>query len=175
MTCSTECWEQSTRMVIRLRLGSWVGPTASESMLKPRRANSPAQRVSTPGPFSTSTERVWCVMAAPCARGAPGLPGAPDRSVAPSSGTLGWWRHGGAKARRSPSVPPSGRTRSSGAGRPCCGTPSDVGVEPTSDALLHPRVVILRPLHVDHLGGRGAGRHHRIHLLLVVDVRIDHA
>ena len=29
-----------------------VGPTASESMLKPRRANSPAMRASTPGLFS---------------------------------------------------------------------------------------------------------------------------
>src|SRR5690349_11345249 len=42
-------------MVIRLRLASSVGPTASESMLNPRRAKRPAQRVRTPGRFWTST------------------------------------------------------------------------------------------------------------------------
>ena len=35
---------------------SSVGPTASVSMLNPRRANRPAMRVSTPGLFSTSTD-----------------------------------------------------------------------------------------------------------------------
>ena len=35
-----------------------VGPTASVSMLKPRRANSPEMRVSTPGLFSTRIERM---------------------------------------------------------------------------------------------------------------------
>src|SRR3954471_15317588 len=44
---------------MRLRDGSCVVPTASESMLNPRRANSPAQRVSTPGRFSTRTDSVW--------------------------------------------------------------------------------------------------------------------
>src|SRR3954447_4800506 len=115
MTCSTECCEQSTRMVIRLRLGSWVGPTASESMLKPRRANSPAQRVSTPGRFSTSTERVWCVWV-----------------------IVALWGLASACPRLKP---------------PCESLRS---LHP----FLHPRVVILRPLHVDHLRGRGAGRHH---------------
>ena len=37
------------------------GPTASDSMLKPRRANRPATRVRTPGLFSTSTDSV-CVV-----------------------------------------------------------------------------------------------------------------
>src|SRR5690349_17675742 len=60
---------------MRLRLASSVGPTASDSMLKPRRANRPAQRVSTPGRFCTSTLSVctvWAVIVhhrgrAPCA------------------------------------------------------------------------------------------------------------
>ncbi len=39
--------------------GCSVGPTASDSMLKPRRLNSPATRASTPGLFSTSTDSVW--------------------------------------------------------------------------------------------------------------------
>src|SRR3954462_15946137 len=51
------------RMVMRLREGSCVVPTASESMLNPRRANRPAQRVSTHGRFSTRTERVWWLTA----------------------------------------------------------------------------------------------------------------
>ena len=42
-------------VVSRLRLGSSVGPTANDSMLNPRRANSPAQRVRMPGLFRTST------------------------------------------------------------------------------------------------------------------------
>src|SRR5579884_2777951 len=37
---------------------SSVGPTASVSMLKPRRANSPAIRVRTPGLFSTRMDRM---------------------------------------------------------------------------------------------------------------------
>ena len=41
MTWSTECCSQSIRIVMRLRDGSCVVPTASESMLNPRRANSP--------------------------------------------------------------------------------------------------------------------------------------
>src|SRR5436309_7396253 len=49
---------------MRLVAASSVGPTASDSMLKPRRANRPAQRVSTPGRFCTSTLSVWTVMAA---------------------------------------------------------------------------------------------------------------
>src|SRR5437588_12348152 len=38
--------------------GSSVGPTASVSMLKPRRENSPAMRARTPGLFSTSSVRM---------------------------------------------------------------------------------------------------------------------
>src|SRR3954453_16511449 len=38
-------------------VGSSVGPTASVSMLKPRRANRPATRASTPGLFSTRIDR----------------------------------------------------------------------------------------------------------------------
>ena len=40
------------------RSGRSVGPTASDSMLKARRANRLETRVSTPGVFSTSTESV---------------------------------------------------------------------------------------------------------------------
>src|SRR6185437_6093061 len=105
MTWSTECCSQSIRIVMRLRDGSCVVPTASESMLNPRRANSPAQRVSTPGRFSTRTDRVWWL---------------------------------------------------------------------TSDSLFDPGVVVVGPLHVDHLGGGAAGGHHRVDLLLVVDAGVDH-
>src|SRR3954453_23090289 len=44
-------------MVIREMSGCSVGPTASESMLNPRRENRAAMRASTPGLFSTRTER----------------------------------------------------------------------------------------------------------------------
>ena len=43
---------------MRDSVGSSVGPTASVSMLNPRRANRPAMRVSTPGLFSTRIERM---------------------------------------------------------------------------------------------------------------------
>ena len=45
--------------VMRLKRSSAVGATASDSMLKPRRANSPATRASTPGLFSTVVTMVW--------------------------------------------------------------------------------------------------------------------
>src|SRR5215213_9858144 len=51
-------------MVIRETSSCSVGPTASDSMLKPRRLNRPAIRASTPGLFSTSTERVCLLIAA---------------------------------------------------------------------------------------------------------------
>jgi hypothetical protein len=44
-------------MVILDTDGSSVGPTESESMLKPRRRTADATRLSTPGLFSTRTER----------------------------------------------------------------------------------------------------------------------
>src|SRR3954471_3933666 len=50
-------------IVIRDRSGFSVGPTARDSMLKPRRLNSAATRVRTPDLFSTSTESVWRVIA----------------------------------------------------------------------------------------------------------------
>src|SRR5438552_18529928 len=100
-------------------------------MLKPRRANSPAQRVSTPGRFSTSTESVWWVMG--CSVGQP----------------------------RSRTVPGNAERR--------------VCDEYSSHTLLHPCVVILGPLDVDHLGRGAAGGNHRVHLLLVVDAGVDDA
>ena len=57
-TWSTECFVQSTRIVITERSSRSVGPTARLSMLKPRRENSPETRDSTPGLFATSTLRV---------------------------------------------------------------------------------------------------------------------
>src|SRR6185437_17064993 len=51
-----------TTMVIRETSSCSVGPTASESMLKPRRENSPAIRTRTPGLFSTSTDSVCLVI-----------------------------------------------------------------------------------------------------------------
>src|SRR6266536_1428776 len=59
VTCSSGCSAQLTAIVMREISSCSVGPTASESMLKPRRANKPAIRTSTPGLFSTSTESVW--------------------------------------------------------------------------------------------------------------------
>ena len=58
VTWSIGCSAPSTVSVTRDSVGSSVGPTASVSMLKPRRANSPAMRVSTPGLFSTRIERM---------------------------------------------------------------------------------------------------------------------
>src|SRR5665811_855834 len=52
-------WTTPSRVrVTRETLGSSVGPTASVSMLKPRRENRPAIRASTPGLFSTRIERM---------------------------------------------------------------------------------------------------------------------
>ncbi len=48
----------SSVSVTRETSGSSVGPTASVSMLKPRRLNSPAMRARTPGRFSTMSERM---------------------------------------------------------------------------------------------------------------------
>jgi hypothetical protein len=61
VTCSSGRSSTATTMVIRLTVGCSVGPTASDSMLKPRRLNSDATRARTPGLSSTSTERVWRV------------------------------------------------------------------------------------------------------------------
>ena len=56
VTWSIGCEAPSSVIVMRETDSSSVGPTASVSMLKPRRANRPAMRVSTPGLFSTSTD-----------------------------------------------------------------------------------------------------------------------
>ena len=56
--CSSGADSTSTTIVIRLNRSSSVGATGKEKMLKPRRANSPDTRVSTPGLFSTSTVRM---------------------------------------------------------------------------------------------------------------------
>src|SRR6476620_8027460 len=58
VTCSSGRSSTSTTTVIREISGCSVGPTARESMLNPRRENRPAMRASTPGLFSTSTDRV---------------------------------------------------------------------------------------------------------------------
>ncbi len=51
-------WTAPSRVsVIRETSGSSVGPTASVSMLNPRRLNRPAIRARTPGLFSTSSDR----------------------------------------------------------------------------------------------------------------------
>src|SRR6266487_4208056 len=68
VTCSSGFSAQLTTIVIREISACSVGPTARASMLKPRRANSPAIRTSTPGLFSTSTDSVWVVMFGSCSR-----------------------------------------------------------------------------------------------------------
>src|ERR1700729_1306808 len=62
VTCSSGCSSQLTTIVMREISSCSVGPTASESMLKLRRANSPAIRTKTPGLFSTSTDSVCLVI-----------------------------------------------------------------------------------------------------------------
>src|SRR5919204_699702 len=57
VTWSIGCTAPSSVKVIREMLGSSVGPTARVSMLKPRRLNRPAILASTPGLFSTRSER----------------------------------------------------------------------------------------------------------------------
>src|ERR1044072_8157933 len=59
VTCSSGRSSTSTESVMRDTSGFSVGPPASDSMLKPRRENRPATRASTPGLFSTRTDRVW--------------------------------------------------------------------------------------------------------------------
>src|SRR5690606_22290539 len=65
VTCSSGRSAALTTMVIREIPRCSVSPTASESMLKPRRENSPATRASTPGLFSTSTDSVCLLIAVP--------------------------------------------------------------------------------------------------------------
>src|SRR5688572_1319857 len=58
VTWSIGCIAPSSVSVMRDSDSSSVGPTASVSMLNPRRANSPEIRVRTPGLFSTRIERM---------------------------------------------------------------------------------------------------------------------
>src|SRR5680860_421713 len=77
VTCSRAVLSTSTTIVMRDTSSTSVGPTASESMLNPRRLNSPATRARTPGRFSTRTDNV-CVLTldhVPFAHGG-GRPGA---------------------------------------------------------------------------------------------------
>src|SRR5215471_4100672 len=64
VTCSSGCSSQLTTIVMREISSCSVGPTARESMLKFRRANSPAIRTRTPGLFSTRTDSVCLVIRA---------------------------------------------------------------------------------------------------------------
>src|SRR5687768_9870903 len=59
VTCSSGSSSTSTTTVMRDSPGISVTPTARDSMLKPRRANSPATRVSRPGLFSTRRLSTW--------------------------------------------------------------------------------------------------------------------
>jgi len=66
VTCSSGKSSTATTIVMRETSGCSVGPTASDSMLKPRREKRPDTRASTPGLSSTSTESVWrCITTAP--------------------------------------------------------------------------------------------------------------
>src|SRR5271156_5730156 len=68
--CSSGVLSAETTMVIRDMSFCSVAPTASDSMLNPRRENSAATRASTPGLSSTNTERV-CVLGDPVICAAP--------------------------------------------------------------------------------------------------------
>src|SRR4051794_11102174 len=65
VTCSSGRSSTSTTTVIRDTSRYSVSPTASESMLKPRRENRAAIRARTPGLFSTRTDRVCLDMDMP--------------------------------------------------------------------------------------------------------------
>src|SRR6266571_3840249 len=74
-------------IVMRLVLGSCVGPTLRVSMLYPRPLNKPATRVSTPNLFSTSTEMVCRILGKsknPRPGGNGGRPGARSKLPAAS-------------------------------------------------------------------------------------------
>ena len=64
-TCSTTLLPLSTMMVMRETVGSSVGPTASDSMLKARREKRPVIRFSTPAWFSTRAEMVCFIVPPP--------------------------------------------------------------------------------------------------------------
>src|SRR5262249_34814086 len=68
--CSSGVSSAETTIVIRDMSFCSVAPTASDSMLKPRRENSAATRASTPGLSSTSTDSV-CVLGNPLICAAP--------------------------------------------------------------------------------------------------------
>src|SRR5579859_7818285 len=55
-------WSASTVIVMRETSGFSVRPTVNESMLKARRRNNEATRVSTPGLFSTCTTNVLSIV-----------------------------------------------------------------------------------------------------------------
>src|SRR5579875_538634 len=59
VTCSSGVSSAETTIVMRDMFFCSVAPTASDSMLNPRRENSAATRARTPGLSSTSTDRVW--------------------------------------------------------------------------------------------------------------------
>src|ERR1700743_2993759 len=68
--CSSGVLSAETTIVIRDMSFCSVAPTASDSMLNPRRENSAAMRASTPGLSSTSTDNV-CVFVDPVICAAP--------------------------------------------------------------------------------------------------------
>ena len=70
VSCSYASSSAFTMMVMRDMVGSSVGPTDSESMLKPRRETMPVTRESTPGLFSTKTDRM-CFIGTPLPRPRP--------------------------------------------------------------------------------------------------------
>src|SRR5271166_998574 len=139
VTCSSGCSSQLTAIVIREISSCSVGPTARESMLKPRRENSPAILTRTPGLFSTSTDSVWRVMLyLPFASGAP--------QGAPPAHSFGRTSPVGRQAARELDVVVAGAGRDH---RP------DHGV-PVHDEVHHDRPVIdgHGPLdHLVHVGG----------------------
>src|SRR4051812_38332074 len=60
--CSSAFSSPPTTRVIRETVGSSVMLTASDSILKPRRANRPVTRARTPGRFSTKAVMVCCML-----------------------------------------------------------------------------------------------------------------
>src|SRR5260370_29443358 len=80
----------STVMVMREASGFSVRPTVSESMLKARRRNSEATRVSTPGLFSTYTTNMFSIFPLFVRSGFDNGTGPPDHIVQRRAGCDHW-------------------------------------------------------------------------------------
>src|SRR5215208_2912293 len=166
VTWSIGCIAPSRVSVMRESDSSSVGPTASVSMLNPRRANSPEILVRTPGLFSTRMDRM-CLRPVRTPAGASSssrvsgslVPGSPISGPSCDSGRPRALAGAAWQGRRSAGIPPGfqgSRTPPGGDQRAIRGRR---GLQ--EGALAH------------HLAGGGAGRDHRVGVLLAGDAHVD--